>query len=129
MQNARWYNNFGSPSDLNRNSDTALNTMYFVPNTCSLENLKNSIDVATIQDVEYLRDKFISGLGLPKGYLLADSSQARGEALVEQDIAFSRKLPYIQNAFLEGMHSLLTKIAYYVGADYLKFAKREIFIS
>jgi hypothetical protein len=117
MQNARWFNNMGNPDNLNRNSDTSLNTVYFIPDTVSLEQLRSNIDVSTIADIEYLRDKFISGLGLPKGFLLADGGPARGEALIEQDIAFARKLPYIQNAFLEGMHSLLTKISYYCGAD------------
>lgn len=120
MENARWFNQFNNPSGpsaLNRNSDTALNTILFVPDSLTFEPLKNSIDVASIEDVNYLKEKFISALGLAKGFLLADGSTPGGDSLIEQDLVFARKLPYIQSAYVEGVKDLLTKICFYLGAD------------
>lgn len=58
------------------------------------------------------------GLGLPKGFLMADESDnVRGAALQQQDIVFQRKLPFIQHAYLKGVKKMLTLIAYYLGAN------------
>lgn len=117
MENARWFNSFGENGGLNRNSDTALNTILFIPDTITLDNIRSSVDVSQIEDVQYLQEKYITCLGLPKGYLLADDSPTRGESLIEQDLSFAQRIPYIQDAYLEYVHNLLTKIAFYVGAD------------
>ncbi len=117
MENARWYNSFGEPGGLNRNSDTALNSVLFIPDSITLDNIRSSIDVSQIDDVQYLQDKYITCLGLPKGYLLADDSPTRGESLIEQDLSFAQRIPYIQTAYLDYVHNLLTKIAFFVGAN------------
>ena len=58
------------------------------------------------------------GLGLPKGFLMADESDnVRGRALQEQDIQFQRKLPYVQKAYLNGVKKMLLLISYYLGAN------------
>lgn len=117
MENARWWNSMGNPATVNRNSDTALNTVLFLPDSLQLDNIKSSIDVSHIEDIRYLQEKLIAALGLPKGYLLAEDTSSTGSALAEQDRIFAGKIPYIQTAYLEGVEDLLTKIAFYVGAD------------
>lgn len=55
MNNARWAQDIGNPGQINRDSDTALNTMWFVPDTLTLEQLRSPIDVASIDDIELNR--------------------------------------------------------------------------
>lgn len=107
---------------MTRNSDTSLNTMYFIPDTLTLSNIKNNIDVSSIEDVKYLKDKLIDSLGIPKSSITSseDSGQVsdfRTLPLDEIDSISAKRIPYIQNALLSGWEKLITLLAYYFGAD------------
>ena len=118
MNNARWMSGMGNPNQMNRDSDTALNTMWFVPDTLTLEQLRSPIDVASIDDVEYLMKKMVMALGIPKNFLIAEETmELRSQPLSEQDYTFASALPFIQTAYLDGMKKLITLISYYLGAD------------
>jgi hypothetical protein len=79
------------------------------------EKLSSNVDLSSVEDVEYFRDKAISVTGLTKGYFLADQTATdRGSALQAQDIKFARKLIQYQNAWSEGLVRLCLVIATYV---------------
>lgn len=62
--------------------------------------------------------KLVLALGIPKGYLIAEETiDMRGKSLEEQDVMFAAALPFVQTAYLEGIHKILTLISFYVGAD------------
>ena len=68
--------------------------------------------------IHYYMNNLIMGLGLPKGFLMADESDnVRGRALQEQDLVFQRKLPYVQKAYIDGVKKMLLLISYYLGAN------------
>lgn len=109
--------NGGSPY-MTRPSDTSLNTIFFVPQSLQFDELRVPIDVSDMEDVFYYRDNLIMGLGLPKGFLMADESDnVRGRALQEQDLVFQRKLPFVQKAYISGVKKMLLLCCYYLGAN------------
>jgi hypothetical protein len=87
------------------------------------EKLSSNVDLSSVEDVEYFRDKAIQSSGIPKGYLLADRTATdRGSALQAQDVVFARKLIHYQNAWSEGLVRLCLVIATYVAkADISNF--------
>ena len=77
--------------------------------------LSSNVDLSSVEDVEYFRDKAIQTSGLTKGYFLADESMTdRGSALQAQDLKFARKLLQYQNAWSEGLVRLCLVISTYV---------------
>jgi len=127
ISNSRFMNNIANNGGnglgvMTRNSDTSLNTMYFIPDTLTLSNIKNNIDVSSIDDVNYLKDKLIDALGVPKSSLQSslDSGQPsdfRTKPLDEIDSFSANKVPYIQDSFLAGWEKLLTILSFYFGAN------------
>jgi hypothetical protein len=93
-----------------------LTDILFMPSDKGFEadKLSSTVDLSSVEDVAYFRDKAISVTGLPKGYFLADQTTDRGSALQQQDIKFARKLITYQNAFIEGITKLCMTVAVYV---------------
>ena len=85
-----------------------LTDILFMPSDQGFEadKLSSTVDLSSVEDVEYFRNKAISVTGLPKGYFLADTVTDRGAALQQQDIKFARKLLQYQNAYIEGVTKL-----------------------
>jgi hypothetical protein len=101
-----------------------LTDILFMPSDKGFEadKLSSTVDLSSVEDVAYFRDKAISVTGLPKGYFLADQVTDRGSALQQQDIKFARKLVTYQNAFVEGLTKLCMTVAVYVAkADLSSF--------
>ena len=82
-----------------------------------IERMPAGTDQTSIEDIEYFRDKALLTTGLPKGYFTTDETTDRGNALVAQDLKFSRKIIPIQNAIVEGLTRLCFIIAAYHGAN------------
>lgn len=118
LENVRFNNSAGN-STMTRNSDYGLKTVIYAPDNIKFEQIKPTINVSEIGDVEYFAKKEITALGLPRSYLLQDDTNTdiRGKALEEQDLVFARQLVPIQNAIVDGYQRLITLIAYYMGAD------------
>jgi hypothetical protein len=94
-----------------------LTDILFMPSDQGFDTTKlsSNVDLSSVEDVEYFRDKAISVTGLTKGYFLADQSMTdRGSALQAQDLKFARKLIQFQNAWAEGLTRLCLVIATYV---------------
>jgi hypothetical protein len=93
-----------------------LTDILFMPSDQGFDatRLPSSIDLSSVEDVEYFRNKAITSTGLPKGYFLADQVTDRGSALQAQDIKFARKLIQYQNSWIEGLTRLCMTLAVYV---------------
>ena len=94
-----------------------LTDVLFMPSDQGFDTTKlsSNVDLSSVEDVEYFRDKAIQTSGLTKGYFLADTSMSdRGSALQAQDIKFARKLIQYQNAWAEGLTRLCLIVATYV---------------
>ena len=94
-----------------------LTDVLFMPSDQGFDTAKlsSNVDLSSVEDVEYFRDKAISVTGLTKGYFLADQTATdRGSALQAQDIKFARKLIQYQNSWAEGLTRLCLIIATYV---------------
>jgi hypothetical protein len=108
----------GSGDRISRNRDTGLTEYLWVPEGFDLKKLSSAVEVASIEDVEYFRDKLINASRLPKGFFIAgESAQARPLSLRQQDIKFARSLIPIGEAYCSGLQKLITLVAFYLGAD------------
>jgi hypothetical protein len=70
-----------------------------------VEYLQNTNQIGPLEDLDYFRNKLRSGLGIPKDYFDGEPSgswNAR-EALMLQDVRFSRKIKKLQDAMHEGI--------------------------
>lgn len=107
-------------SRISRNQDQSLTEYLWAPDGFAIDRLQSNIDISTIDDVEYFRDRLIAASRLPKGYFLADDATDRWGALRQQDIKFARTLLPVQRAYLSGLKRLLMLCAFYLGADLAK---------
>jgi hypothetical protein len=98
----------------------ALTDVLVVPSDANFDisKLPTGMDLSSIEDVNYFRDRAFSVTGLPKSYFLHDEAQSRGSALQQQDVMFARKLVQFQNAYVEGLTRMVMIAAVYVtGSD------------
>ena len=99
----------------------ALTDILFMPSGegYEIDRLQSSIDVSDIDDVEFFRDKFLTGTRLPKSYFLADDDTRwiEGEALVQQDLKFARALLPLQDSYVELLTNISTVLLILLGYD------------
>jgi hypothetical protein len=106
-------------SRISRNQDTGLTEYLWIPEGFDAKKLSTSIEVSSIEDVEYFRDKVINASRMPKGFFLASEGQGaqRPMSLRQQDIKFARSLIPISEAYSAGLKKLITLIIFYLGHD------------
>jgi hypothetical protein len=88
--------------------------------TSKVEQLQNTTNIGPVDDLEYWKTKMRIGLNIPKDYFDGEVTGAWNskEALMLQDVRFSRKITKLQDAFREGMiricqiHHAITKQQY-----------------
>lgn len=70
-----------------------------------VEYLQNTNQIGPLEDLDYFRNKMRSGLGIPKDYFDGEPTGAWNarEALMLQDVRFSRKVKKLQDAMHEGV--------------------------
>lgn len=77
------------------------------PNSQSrVEHLENNANIGPLVDLDYFRTKIRSGLGIPKEYFDGEYSSGAWqskEALMLQDVRFSRKVMKLQDCMREGI--------------------------
>lgn len=83
----------------------------------SHDTIESNVNIDDIADVELLRENFIMGTKIPKGYLIADRSGGwgtSGQSLLQQSKPFGRSVYSVQSTILKGlthlvrMHFLMT---------------------
>ena len=106
-----------STSRVSRNQDVGLTEYLWMPEGYKVERLSTSIEVSSIEDVEYFRDKLINSSRLPKGFFLASESGStpRPMSLRQQDIKFARSTVPIGEAYCRGLRKLIYLIIFYLG--------------
>ena len=121
---AQWKNAIFGSADGNRTKSriAALTDVLWMPGSpgkeYGIDRLQSSIDVSSIDDVEYFRDKLLMASRLPKSYFLADETQRLEEgALAQQDLKFSRSLLPMQFGYVDGLAWEITSILVMLGAD------------
>jgi intein/homing endonuclease len=72
----------------------------------SIENL-NGLQYDSIDDIEYLRNRMMAGLKIPKAFLGYDENISGGKTLAAEDVRFARTIERIQRVLV----SELTKLA------------------
>ena len=100
---------FGGSQPSAKSRVTGLTDILWMPSNegYEIDRLQSSIDVGTIDDVEYFYNKFLTGTRLPKGYLLADDTiRVEEGTLSAQDLKFSRALMPVQDGYVEGLTKL-----------------------
>jgi len=119
----------GSGARISRNQDTSLVDYLWIPEGFDAKKLSTSLEVSSIEDVEYFRDKLINASRLPKGFFLASEGQGqqRPLSLRQQDIKFARSLIPIGEAYCLGLKKLITLLALYLGGDVSKTPVRVYF--
>lgn len=98
------------------NKTPSLQDILVMPNIQGLEldKMQSSIDLSSIEDVEYFRDKFLLGTRLPKGYFVSDESRYMGgNALSVMDLKFARGLIPYQRGFSDGLSKMCLILCYY----------------
>lgn len=109
-------------SRVTRNQSQPMTEWFFVPEDFKVERLSTQLDIGSIQDVEYFRDKVINTSRIPKAYFLADGTDTRTGSLRQQDLRFARTVQPIEEAYRRGLEDLIFLIAFYLGADISKFS-------
>lgn len=68
----------------------------------SIENL-SGMEWTGIDDIEYLRNKLLAGLKIPKAFLTYDESLSGKATLSQEDLRFARTVNRIQNFIVSGL--------------------------
>lgn len=77
-------------------------------------NLGGDVDVKSIVDLDYFKNKLFGGLKIPKQFLGDDmegSGLSAGTSLTKLDARYARTVKRIQNAYIEGITNLINMFA------------------
>ena len=80
----------------------------------STSTIGGDVDIKSIIDVDYFKNKFYGALKIPKQYLGDDdngSALSNGTSLTKIDARYARTIKRIQNAFIQGITDLLNLYA------------------
>lgn len=98
---------FGAPtsSSKSKSRPTALTEILFLPSNIKgegsydLDRIGSTIDITSVEDVEYFQDKLYNSSRMPRGYFKSDESYQGYRKLQLQDLKFSRFIIKIQKSF------------------------------
>ena len=81
----------------------------------TIESVGDMVDVGSIVDIDYFRDKLFAALKIPKQYMGFDESMGAlgNNSLVKMDIRYARSVQRVQNIMINGITNLCN--------NYLKF--------
>lgn len=80
----------------------------------SASNLGGDVDVRSIVDIDYFKNKLYGGLKIPKQFLGDDmegSGLSAGTSLTKLDSRYARTIKRIQNAYISGITTLINLFA------------------
>ena len=81
--------------------------------TISMNNIGGDVDVKSISDVDYFSNKLYGGLKIPKQFLGQDidGGLGNGTSLTKIDSRYARTIKRIQNAYIQGIITLINLYA------------------
>ena len=96
--------------DLRKNF-LSVDTDYFIPfrredASSKIETLNAATNPTSMDDIEYMREKMLAGLRIPKTFLNFQDSQGKGQNLAFIDVRFSRMINRIQQALLMELNKI-----------------------
>lgn len=85
----------------------------------TIESVGDMVDVKSIVDIDYFRDKLFAALKIPKQYMGFDESMGAlgNNSLVKMDIRYARSVQRVQNIIINGITNLCN--------NYLSFRGRQ----
>ena len=119
MIKSQWKNLIFKDSSSNlksSNKTPALQDIIVMPSMegFEMDKIQSSIDLSSIEDVEYFRDKLLLATRLPKGYFTSDDTVDRGGALAAMDLKFARALIPFQRGYAAGLSKMCLILCYFV---------------
>lgn len=93
---------------------------YFIPVRTEsaptpIENLSSAQNITSMDDINYMENKVLSALRIPKSFLNFQEAQGKGQNLSIMDIRFSRKVNKIQQALLMELNKIAITHLYLLG--------------
>lgn len=81
--------------------------------TITASNLGGDVDVKSIADIDYYKNKIYAGLKIPRQYMgeEADGGLAGGSSLTKLDARYARTIKRIQTTYIEGITTLINLFA------------------
>lgn len=97
-------------SDQRYNPVTAIENIYIASRggdpVVKIETLPAGNNTANVEDVQYLHDKYISALQVPKAYMGYGETATSQSSLSQQDVRFSRTINMIQKAMITELNKI-----------------------
>lgn len=87
--------------------------------TVTMSNIGGDVDVKSIADLDYFANKLYAGLKIPKSFLGQDieGGLSAGSSLTKLDARYARTIKRIQNAYIQGITTLINLFALDKGLD------------
>ena len=85
----------------------------------TMSNIGGDVDVKSIADLDYFSNKLYAGLKIPKSFLGQDieGGLSAGSSLTKLDARYARTIKRIQNAYIQGITTLINLFALDKGLD------------
>lgn len=80
-----------------------------------IESLPAAQNITSMEDIEYMENKVLSALRIPKSFLNFQEAQGKGQNLSIMDVRFSRKINKIQQAVLMELNKIAIIHLYLLG--------------
>lgn len=80
-----------------------------------IESLPAAQNITSLEDIEYMENKVLAALRIPKSFLNFQEAQGKGQNLSIMDIRFSRKINKIQQALLMELNKIAIIHLYLLG--------------
>lgn len=87
-----------------------------------VDHIESTIDLSSIEDVEYFLDKLLRNSKLEKGYLVGDDVITTAQTLEAQSLKLRRTLIPLKTALLNGVLRLIENIAAHCGYNVNKLS-------
>lgn len=109
----------------NQASPGPIDNIIYVPTrngkgTISMSNIGGDVDIKSIADIDYFSNKLYGGLKIPKQFLgqnMEGSGLSSGTSLTKLDARYARTIKRIQNAYIQGITTLINIFALDKGLD------------
>lgn len=109
----------------NQASPGPIDNIIYVPTrngkgTVSMSNIGGDVDIKSIADIDYFSNKLYGGLKIPKQFLgqnMEGSGLSSGTSLTKLDARYARTIKRIQNAYIQGITTLINIFALDKGLD------------
>ena len=83
----------------------------------SIDNLQSAQNATSMDDINYMENKVLAGLGVPKSFLNFQEPQGKGQNLSLLDIRFNRRINSVQECVLMELNKIALIHLYLLGFE------------